>query len=75
MNMKEMLKEYFGETLITTQGRQREEQERRKKILDRIYGYFEENGRMHEGKTAGRISGEHAERATEGYEQLRLGYN
>lgn len=25
---------------------------------------------MHEGKTAGRISGEYAERAVEGYEEL-----
>ena len=43
VNMKEVLEEYFGETLITTQGRQEEEQEKREKFLDRICGYFEEN--------------------------------
>lgn len=35
--------ENFGEKLITTQGLQKEEQEQRKKFLDRICGYFEEN--------------------------------
>ena len=43
VDMKAVLEEYFGEPLITTQGRQREEQERRKKFLDRSCGYFEEN--------------------------------
>lgn len=43
VNMKSVLEEYFGKTLITTQGRQKEEQERRKKFLDRSCGYFEEN--------------------------------
>lgn len=44
VDMKTVLEEYFGEPLITTQGRQKEEQERRKKFLDRSCGYFEENG-------------------------------
>ncbi|WP_368271041.1 TIGR02679 domain-containing protein [Enterocloster lavalensis] len=43
VNMKAVLEEYFGETLITTQGRKKEAQERRKRFLDRICGYFEEN--------------------------------
>lgn len=43
VDMKAVLEEYFRERLITTQGRQREEQERRKKFLDRICGYLEEN--------------------------------
>lgn len=43
VDMKAVLEEYFGEPLITTQGWQREEQERRKKFLDRSCGYFEEN--------------------------------
>lgn len=43
VDMKAVLEEYFGEPLITTQGRQREEKERRKKFLDRSCGYFEEN--------------------------------
>lgn len=42
VDMKTVLEEYFGEPLITTQGRQKEEQERRKKFLDRSCGYFEE---------------------------------
>lgn len=42
VHMKEVLEEYFGETLITTQGRQKEEQERKNGFLDRICGYFEE---------------------------------
>lgn len=43
VNIKEVLEEYFGEMLITTQGRHKDEQERRKRFLDRIRGYFEEN--------------------------------
>lgn len=43
VDMKEVLEEYFGETLITTQGRQKEELERKNKFLDRICGYFEKN--------------------------------
>lgn len=43
VDMKAVLEEYFEEPLITTQGRQREEKERRKKFLDRSCGYFEEN--------------------------------
>lgn len=42
VDMKTVLEEYFGKPLITTQGRQKEEQERRKKFLDRSCGYFEE---------------------------------
>lgn len=42
VDMKSVLEEYFGEPLITTQGRQKEEQERRKKFLDRSCGYLEE---------------------------------
>lgn len=41
VTMKEVLEEYFEETLITTQGQQKEEQERRKQFLGRICGYFE----------------------------------
>ena len=43
VDMKAVLEEYFGEPLITTQGQQREDQERRKRFLDRSCGYFEEN--------------------------------
>lgn len=43
VDIKEVLEEYFGESLITTQGKQREEQERKQEFLDRVCGYFEEN--------------------------------
>lgn len=42
VDMKTVMEEYFGKPLITTQGRQKEELERRKKFLDRSCGYFEE---------------------------------
>lgn len=41
--MKEVLEEYFGETLLTNQGRRKEEQERKTRFLDQIGGYFEKN--------------------------------
>lgn len=42
VDMKEMLEEYFGETILTNQGRQKEEQERKNAFLSRICRYFEE---------------------------------
>lgn len=42
ISMREVLEEYFGEALITTQGRQKEENERRARFLDRVLGQFEE---------------------------------
>lgn len=42
VDMKEVLEEYFGERLLTNQGRQREERERKAGFLDRICRSFAE---------------------------------
>lgn len=43
VDMKDVLEEYFGETLITTRRRQEEKQEKKSGFLRRICQYFEEN--------------------------------
>lgn len=43
VDIKEVLEEYFGETLLTNQGQLKEEQKKKSGFLNRICGYFEEN--------------------------------
>lgn len=43
VTIKEVLEEYFGETLLTNQGQQREERDRKHNFLNRLCGYFEES--------------------------------
>lgn len=43
VDMKELLEEYFGETLLTTQVQRKEKMERNQQFLYKISRYFEEN--------------------------------